>query len=113
MTIERAIELLKAGRYNEVEYLEAKNMAVEALEYQLKHSQFYGSEQADANTAYTNVNMALKEIDFCNMMLNSHSSAEARAEFQKALQILKSMNHTAESIIAVCKKAEKLMSGEK
>jgi hypothetical protein len=40
MTIEKAIELLKAGRYNEIEYLEAKNMAVEALEYQMKHDFF-------------------------------------------------------------------------
>jgi len=37
MTIEKAIELLKAGRYNELEYLEAKNMAVEALEHQMKN----------------------------------------------------------------------------
>lgn len=34
MTIEQAIELLKAGRYNALEYLQAKNIAVKAMEKQ-------------------------------------------------------------------------------
>ena len=34
MKIKEAIAILEAGRYNEVKYLEAKNLAVKALEMQ-------------------------------------------------------------------------------
>ncbi len=35
MTNEEAIVLLEAGRYNEIEYLQAKNIAVQALKKQI------------------------------------------------------------------------------
>jgi len=101
MTIEKAIELLKAGRYNELEYLEAKNMAVEALEHQMKN------ERVSADKAFTHVNLALKKIDSYNLLIQG-SSAEIRAEFQKALQELKTMNGTAENIIAICDRIKKM-----
>lgn len=151
MTIEKAIELLKAGRYNEVKYLEAKNMAVKALEKQSAKSVSEPDSQADmrkvcpecshfveryekahgnvavftvisdykdtieqgvsANQAFSNVNLALKRIDFLSLLIAAERCEEesAKKEFQKALWKLISMNEAAEEILEICEKTEQLM----
>ena len=115
MTYEKAIAILKAGRYNEIEYLQAKDIAVEVLEKQISEQQKNDIDEAtDANKVYANVDRALQEIKFLNTLLTTHSEVptETKKEYSKAIRKLKSMNETAKAIIGDCLKAKEVFIHE-
>ena len=109
MTIEKAIELLKAGRYNEVEYLEAKNMAVKALEEKLSESKEETAENtASVNGIYCSVQEVAEEIKFIGMLLNrGDCSKKCHRKFYTAL---KKLNYSElREFISDCKEIRKMI----
>lgn len=109
MTIEKAIELLKAGRYNEIEYLEAKNMAVKALEEKLPESKEETAENTvSVNEIYCSVQEAVKEIQLISMLLNRRDcSKKCHRKFYAAL---KKLNYSKmRKFISDCEEIRKMM----
>lgn len=117
MTIEKAIELLKAGRYNEIEYLEAKNMAVKALEEKLPESKEETAEENKEETAentvsvneiYCSVQEVAEEIKLIGMLLNrGDCSKKCHRKFYTAL---KKLNYSElREFISDCKEIRKMI----